>query len=199
MMVTKDMKCKQKINHAVNKANRMLVILKRTFESRDLFLRKNIYVSLIRPHLEYIVQACNPNLIGDIDKLETIQKRALKNPEGFGDSTIYRDNFCELNLTLIKGRRTRGDLIKIFKVQKSFEKIALVKSPLLIEHTGPASDVRGIALILHRESFKARLSNDFSQSVSVRHNFFLNKMVPVWNSLTGNFVSSLTVNSFKNA
>ena len=107
-------------------------------------------MSLIRPHLEYIVQACNPNLIGDTDKLETVQKRALKNPEGSGDSTIYRDNFCELNLTLIKGRRTRGDLIKIFKVQKSFEKIALVKSPLLIEHTGPAAGTRGNALRFQR-------------------------------------------------
>ena len=46
----------------VGKANRMLGMLKKTFESRDPKLWKELYVSLVRPHLEYAVQAWNPHL-----------------------------------------------------------------------------------------------------------------------------------------
>ena len=54
------------------------------------------------------------------------------------------------------------------------------KSPLLTKHTAPAANVKGNMLRLHRESFKARLRNDLSQYVMVRHNFSLNRMGPYW-------------------
>ena len=53
----------------VGKANMILGMLKRTFESRDHGLWKDLYVSLVRPHLEYSVQAWNPYLQGNIDKI----------------------------------------------------------------------------------------------------------------------------------
>ena len=82
-MIAEDMKWEYHINYVVNKTNRMLVLLKRTFESRDPLLWKDLCVALIRPHLKYAVQIWNPHLIGDIEKLELVQGRALKIPEGF--------------------------------------------------------------------------------------------------------------------
>ena len=38
IMVTKDMKWREQVNHSVNKANRKLGLLKRTFESRNSIL-----------------------------------------------------------------------------------------------------------------------------------------------------------------
>ena len=75
-------------------------------------------------------------------------------PEGFGDLD-YRDMIRKLNLTLLKDRGTRDDLIEMFKVQKGFEKIGCVKSPFLIEHSRPTAGARSNALRLHKESFKA--------------------------------------------
>ena len=46
----------------VAEANRTLGMLKRTFESRDSVLWKDKYICLVRPHLEYDVQAWNPHL-----------------------------------------------------------------------------------------------------------------------------------------
>ena len=43
----------------------------------------NLYVALLRPHLEYAVQAWNPCLEKDITKIEKVQIRASKIPEGF--------------------------------------------------------------------------------------------------------------------
>ena len=65
-----------------------------------------MYVALIRPHLEYAVQTWNPHLIGDIEKLELVQRRALKIPEGF-ESLSYSEGLRRLNLTSLKDRRTR--------------------------------------------------------------------------------------------
>ena len=61
----------------------ILGMLKRTFESRDPGLWKDLYVSLVRPYLEYAVQAWNPHLQGDFDKFKRIQRRTARIPNGF--------------------------------------------------------------------------------------------------------------------
>ena len=48
--VSDDLKWNGHVNRMVAKANRILGMLKRTFESRDPGLWKDLYVSLVRPH-----------------------------------------------------------------------------------------------------------------------------------------------------
>ena len=60
-------------------------------------------------------------LIGDIDKLELVQRRTLKIPEGFEDLS-YSERPGRLNLTSLKDRQLRGDLIEMFKVKRGLEK-----------------------------------------------------------------------------
>ena len=105
-------------------------------------------VALIRRHIEHAVQIWNPNLIGDIEKLEFVQRRGLKIPEGFANLS-YSERLRRLNLTSLKDRRIRGDLVEMFKVQKSLEKIEWVKPSLLSKNNDlpdPASGVRGNSL-----------------------------------------------------
>ena len=47
---------------AVNSANRVLGIIKRTFNVRDKDIVLSLYKSLVRPHLEFSVQARRPHL-----------------------------------------------------------------------------------------------------------------------------------------
>ena len=72
MYVGSDLKWREHVDSMVGKANRTQGMLKRTFESREPGLWKDPYVSLLRPHLEYAVQAWNPHLQGDIEKIERI-------------------------------------------------------------------------------------------------------------------------------
>ena len=85
-------------------------MLKRTFESRDPGLWKDLYVSLVRPHLEYAVQAWNPYLQGDIDKIERVHRRTIRIPTGF-EKFVFEDRLKKLSMTTFKERRIRGDLI----------------------------------------------------------------------------------------
>ena len=72
-----------RIDNVFKKANKKPGMLKRTFYSRDRSLWRNLYVSLVRPHLEFTVQAWNPYLEKDIIKIEKVQIRASKITYGF--------------------------------------------------------------------------------------------------------------------
>ena len=59
-----DLKCSGHADRISGKANRMLGMPKRTFESSDPGLWKDLYVTLVRPLLKYTVQVWNPFLQG---------------------------------------------------------------------------------------------------------------------------------------
>jgi len=56
------------------KANMTLGMLKRTFVGRDIGLWKQLYVSMVRPHLEYAFQIWSPFRVGVISRLEKVPK-----------------------------------------------------------------------------------------------------------------------------
>ena len=58
-------------------------MLKRTFESMDPRLWKDLQVLLAWLHLEYIVQAQNLRLQEIINKIERVQSMAYRTPTGF--------------------------------------------------------------------------------------------------------------------
>ena len=67
---------------------------------------------MVRPHLEYAVQAWSPFLDGDIKKIEEFQERATQIPYGFSELE-YEERLTRLNLTALKDRRIKGDIIEI--------------------------------------------------------------------------------------
>ena len=52
LIVGSDLKWREQVDRMVAKANRALGMLKSTYESRKPGLWKNLYVSLVKPHLE---------------------------------------------------------------------------------------------------------------------------------------------------
>ena len=69
----------------VNKANRLVGMMRRTSVSLDCNMFKSLYTSLVRPHLEYANQVWNPHLVKDIEAMERVQKRTTKMLPGMKD------------------------------------------------------------------------------------------------------------------
>ena len=122
VLITQDLKFSRQSASAAHKANSMFGVLKNTFVSRDVEIWKRLYTSLIRPHLEFAVPVWNPQLKKDINLLEKVQRRVTKWPHslrGLG----YKSRCDKLGLTSLQTRRTRGDLIQMFKFQKGLDTI----------------------------------------------------------------------------
>ena len=80
---------------------------------RNIFLI--IYISIIRPIIDYGDSVWNPSLKKHIQMIENIQRRGAKLvPELININ--YTDRLKMLNLPTLKYRRKRGDQIQLFKI-----------------------------------------------------------------------------------
>ena len=78
VLITADLSWTAHINMICTKARRLVGMLYRQFyQDADTTTLKQLYVSNIRPHLEYACQVWDPYLQKDIDMLESVQKFAL--------------------------------------------------------------------------------------------------------------------------
>ena len=110
-----DMKFDIHINNIVNKANRLLGLVKRTFSYMDRDTFFIIYKSIIRPIIDYGDSVWNPSLKKHIQMIENIRRRGTKLvPELVNIN--YTDRLKMLNLPSLKYRRKRDDLIQVFKI-----------------------------------------------------------------------------------
>ena len=79
-----------------------------------------MYKAVVRPHLEYCIQAWRPYRKKDIDTLEHIQRRATKITPGLRDLS-YEERLKECGLTTLETRRLRGDHIEVFKIFNGYK------------------------------------------------------------------------------
>ena len=120
--VASSLKFSQQCKDAAGKANRMLGFINRniSFKNKDIILP--LYISLVRPHLEYAVQFWSPYHIKDIVKLEAVQRRATKMITSLRNKS-YEERLAQLNLFSLEKRRLRGKLIECFKIFKGFTNV----------------------------------------------------------------------------
>ena len=85
VIVQSNLKVDMQCNKAASEANKRLGIIKRNFRFKSRGVVLPLYKSIVRPHLDYCVQAWRPHYRKDIDKLEKVQRRATKMVEGLED------------------------------------------------------------------------------------------------------------------
>ncbi len=151
-----------------------------TCKAEDIILQ--LYKSLVRPHLEYCVQAWRPHLQKDIILIEKVQKRATRMIDSFR-KVPYEQRLLRLHLTTLETRRLRGDLIEVFKILKGFDDISKSK---FFDLTNTC--LKGHSLKLYKCRF----------NTNVGKFMFSNRIVDEWNLLTEEIISCKSVNSFKN-
>jgi len=169
---------------AVNKANQILGLIRRSFTYMDAQLMKQLFTTMVRPHLEYGNVVWHPYLRKEIDMIEAVQRRATKMVPGFSNLT-YEQRLRKMKLPSLEYRRFRGDMIEAYKYMHGLYRVD--ESALLPRHHDTGVTTRGHCMKLaKRES-----------STMIRQNFFGLRIVNRWNGLPEKVVLSSSVNVFK--
>ena len=114
-----NMKVSEQRRIAESKGNQVLGMIRRniTYIKKRVLLYPGLYKAIVRPHLEYCIQAWNPHLRKDKIQL----RRATKLIPGLRD--LYEERLKECGLTTLETRRLRGDQIEVFKILNGYENI----------------------------------------------------------------------------
>ena len=147
---------------------------------RDFIL--NIYVSHIRPKLEYGSLLWNLGYVGDAKLVESIQRRWTRTIAEVGHLT-YEERLRELDLYSMYGRLLRADLIQVWKIFNGLSAI----SPEDLFELAYTRNTRG-----HSKKLQVQRCR-----LDTRKRSFAFRVVPLWNSLSSEAVEATTLSSFK--
>ena len=156
----------------------------RSFKCKNAEIIKPLYKSLVRPHLDYCVQAWRPHLQKDIAVLESVQRRATRMIQECKNKR-YEDRLIILHLTTLETRRLRADLLLTFKILNGLDGIH--ENKIFVRRTVNGICTRGHNLKLFKTCCK----------LDVKKFNFGSRVINEWNNLPEYVVNSSSINDFK--
>ena len=175
---------------AVKKANSVLGQLCRGVGFRDKKVFIDLYVTYVRPHLEYAVQAWSPWTLGDMDMLESVQRRAVKAVSNLKTGT-YFDRLEEVGLSTLQERRIRGDLLQVYRVLTGKDSVSSAAWFTMCQTEGD--------MVTTRQGGGHLNIVPLDWNTELRRKFWSVRVVNLWNSLPDSIKKAESLNSFKNS
>ena len=111
----------QHVEIQVNKANRLLGLVRRSFVYLDFQTMKMLFIAIVRPHLEFENIAWSPFLDRDKKLIESVLRGATLVIPGLKDKE-YEDRLKEMKIPSMTYRRVRGD-IEVYKYTNNIYKL----------------------------------------------------------------------------
>jgi hypothetical protein len=167
----------------VNKAFSMIGIIKRNFQHLSVSGFVLIYKSMVRSHVDYCNSVWAPYRKGDIEELETVQRRATKILPALRNLP-YTERLRQCKLPTLSYRRIRGDMIEVYKIITGKYDSSVA----------PSLPVVGRNVVTRGNDLRLAASRT---KYDLRKYFFTNRVVNVWNSLPNYVVKAETINTFK--
>ena len=188
VMIHDSLKPTTQCSAAAKKASTILGQIRRSFSFTDRDIVLKLYLTFVRPHLEYAVQAWTPWYESDIQLLEKVQMRAVNMIPGLRGS--YSDKLKTLGLLSLRDRRTRGDAIETYKILNGFQNT----DPTTWFDTATRPDGAITRQVSSTHGLRLRPSR-----LDLRKYFFSVRAAKTWNGLPDDVRSATTVNGFKSA
>ena len=170
------------INQKVNKANKILGLIRRSFSYLDREMLITLYKSLVRPHLEYCHTITYPIYDRQAKLIEGVQRRATKLINYLKDKP-YDERLRELKLPSLYYRRLRGDLIETYKY--THDMYTTAHKPFTLDSN-----------IYNTRGHNYKLSKQRCNKNTRKH-FFSLRITNHWNNLPYNVVNAPSLNAFK--
>ena len=143
-----------------------------------------LYVSLVRPHLEYCSAIWAPSSPSLCHRIDSVQLFAIKLASKFRPSLISSIQSC-FNLPSLSSRRLHSKLILIFKIHHN-----LLHFPLPVLHLTPRPPYP------IRSFHQCNFLEPFSRTSSFSNSFFPSS-ISLWNSLPPAAKETLSISLFK--
>ena len=185
ILLTHDLSWSPHISAICAKARRIVgLIYRRFYGNTDQDTIKQLYVSLVRPHLEYGSQVWDPHLTKDKTSLENVQKFACR-------------------IASARWEASYEDLLKLFELQTLQERRLHAKLGLLFKIVHKLCYFPNDTFCIRQQQHSSR-ANHLQLVVPFAHtNSFLYSFVPhttsLWNSLPPESVSAPSVHAFKHS
>lgn len=185
ILVSSRMDFSDHCNDLVSKASRKLGLIYRAFRSRDKKFMTKIYVTHVRPLLEYNSEIWSPFYCKDIDRIEGIQRSFLKRIRGFWFMS-YADRLAETGLESLEFRRIVKDLVLVYKMRMN---LVDIKFDDFFTYAGSEG-----GMVLRGNSLK--LYPKFGRTNLILSSFPF-RVVNIWNALSDQVVMAPSLNLFK--
>ena len=141
-----------------------------------------IFVSHIRPMIDYCCCLWNVGYLEDVRRLESLQRRWTKEISGV-EALEYVARLKAIGLYSIQGRLLRADLVKIWKSFNGDIDVGISELFEMAQNVG----TRGHSL---------KMSIPICRSEVMRRSFGVRR-VTLWNSLPSGVIEALSVTTFK--
>lgn len=181
LLLSSDMSFGKHIESICSKARKITGLLYRRFKSANRNTLLQLYLSMVRPHLEYASPVWNPFMCKEIKRIEDVEKFAMRVITRRWD-TGYQDLLNMVNIPSLESRRMHSSMCTLYKI------------------------VHGLCffppdIVLHGHNYSQRTNRElFLHQPFARTNAFYNSFVPratnIWNSLPASLVMS-SYNTFK--
>jgi hypothetical protein len=182
VLISNNLKFSAHIDQLCVNALRTVNLIYRVFTCRNVKLLVCAYISFVRSKLEYATEVWNPYLIGDIKRLERVQRVfTRKLPGCIGKS--YADRLELVGLQSLEYRRLFRDLVMVYKIRNGLVNLNFQDFFQLSTYQGTRSN-----------SLKLFVK---SCNTNVRQKFFSHRVVGPWNSLPADVVCAQSLNGFK--
>ena len=170
---------------AAKTANFAMGQLLRAFHYRKKSNLIPLYKTFVRPRLEFAASAWSPWNEGDIQTLEKVQERLLRQiPDIRGNS--YEERLKDAGLTTLKERRKRGDAIETFKTLGGFNRVDKNAWFKLAEDDARATRSTATVTREGEEERKTNILRSETVRLDIRKNFYTVRTVREWNHLPEN-------------
>jgi len=184
ILIDIDLSFDKHVSEVVRKATMISILISRTISSRSPEVYLKLFISLVRPILEYAIEVWWPFLHKHIIAVERVQRRFTKRIIGL-QNLSYGERLRTLNISSLWWRFRRGALITTFKILKT-------------NFGGPSlRNNFNLSRNITTRGHKWKLERSHLKHVKTQ-NFFFNRIIPIWNDLPSEIVEVETVNNFKN-
>jgi hypothetical protein len=184
--ITHDLSWNDHINNIAITANKLLDILNAYKYKLDRKSLERIYLTYIRPKLEYASIVWDNIPIYFEDLLENVQIRAAKIISGATSRTSHALIYKEIGWETLKERRKQQRLITLYKIINNL-------APQYLSDSLPANSEQ----VYNLRNIDHNIRNFNARTSAFQNSFYL-KTIREWNSLKIEIRNSPTVSVFKN-